>query len=86
MKVFWLIFSLLVGFAVHAHAEDLPLLALTSKHGINFAFLQSDLQDTVAISIAFRGGMAVILALVLFTTVNDLGSVGLWDRLQRLIG
>ena len=58
MKVFWLIFSLLVGFAVHAHAEDLPLLALTSKHGINFAFLQSDLQDTVAISIAFRGGMA----------------------------
>ena len=35
---------------------------------------------------AFRGGLAVILALVLFTTVNDLSSVGLWDRLQRLIG
>jgi regulator of sigma E protease len=35
---------------------------------------------------AFRGGLAVILALVVFTTVNDLGSIGLWDRLQRLIG
>ncbi len=35
---------------------------------------------------AFRGGLAVLLALVLFTTVNDLGSIGLWDRLQSLIG
>ena len=35
---------------------------------------------------AFRGGLALILALVLFTTVNDLGSVGLVDRLHRLIG
>ena len=24
--------------------------------------------------------------LVVFTTFNDLGSIGLWDRLQRLIG
>ena len=35
---------------------------------------------------AFRGGLAFILALLLFTTVNDLGSFGLWDRLERLIG
>jgi regulator of sigma E protease len=35
---------------------------------------------------AFRGGLAAILALLVFTTVNDLGSLGLWDRLQRLIG
>ncbi len=35
---------------------------------------------------AFRGGLAAILALLLFTTVNDLASLGLWDRLQRLIG
>lgn len=35
---------------------------------------------------AFRGGLALLLALVLFTTVNDLGSIGLWDHLQRLIG
>jgi regulator of sigma E protease len=35
---------------------------------------------------AFRGGLALILALVIFTTVNDLGSFGLWERLERLIG
>ncbi len=39
-----------------------------------------------ALDFAFRGGLALILALVLFTTLNDLGSLGLWDRLQRLIG
>jgi len=39
-----------------------------------------------ALEWAFRGGLAVILALVVFTTINDLGSIGLWDRLQRLIG
>ena len=39
-----------------------------------------------ALDWAFRGGLAVILALVAFTTINDLGSLGLWDRLQRLIG
>jgi regulator of sigma E protease len=35
---------------------------------------------------AFRGGLAAILALVAFTTINDLDSFGLWDRLERLIG
>ena len=35
---------------------------------------------------AFRGGLAFILALMVFVTINDLGSLGLWDRLQRLIG
>jgi regulator of sigma E protease len=39
-----------------------------------------------ALDWAFRGGLALILALVVFTTVNDLGSIGVWDRLQRLIG
>jgi regulator of sigma E protease len=39
-----------------------------------------------ALDWAFRGGLAVILALFVFITLNDLGSVGLWDRLQRLIG
>jgi regulator of sigma E protease len=34
----------------------------------------------------FRGGLAALLTLMLFTTVNDLGSFGLWDRLGRLIG
>ncbi|MFL6766127.1 MAG: RIP metalloprotease RseP [Sphingomicrobium sp.] len=35
---------------------------------------------------AFRGGFAFLLALMVFLTINDLGSLGLWDRLQRLIG
>ena len=39
-----------------------------------------------ALEWAFRGGLAVILTLVVFTTINDLGSLGLWDQLQRLIG
>jgi regulator of sigma E protease len=39
-----------------------------------------------ALDWAFRGGLAAILALLIFTTINDLGSLGLWDRLQRLIG
>jgi regulator of sigma E protease len=39
-----------------------------------------------ALDWAFRGGLAAVLALMIFTTFNDLGSLGLWDRLQRLIG
>lgn len=39
-----------------------------------------------ALEWAFRGGFALILALMVFLTINDLGSLGLWDRLQRLIG
>ena len=35
---------------------------------------------------AFRGGLAFLLALLVFTTVNDLGSFGVWERLGRLIG
>ncbi|HUG46529.1 MAG TPA: RIP metalloprotease RseP [Sphingomicrobium sp.] len=35
---------------------------------------------------AFRGGLALLVALLLFTTLNDLGSFGLWDQLGRLIG
>jgi regulator of sigma E protease len=35
---------------------------------------------------AFRGGLAALFALLVFTTVNDLGSFGLWERLGRLIG
>ena len=35
---------------------------------------------------AFRGGLALLLALILFTTANDLDSFGLFERLGRLIG
>ena len=35
---------------------------------------------------AFRGGLALLFAVLLFTTFNDLGSFGVWDGLGRLIG
>ena len=35
---------------------------------------------------AFRGGLAALLALLVFVTINDLNSFGLWERLERLIG
>ena len=35
---------------------------------------------------AFRGGLALILALLMFTTFNDLGSFGVWARLSHVIG
>jgi regulator of sigma E protease len=35
---------------------------------------------------AFRGGLALLLALLLFTTINDLTTFGLFERLGRLIG
>lgn len=35
---------------------------------------------------AFRSGLALLLGFMLFVTVNDLGSFGLWARLAGLIG
>ena len=35
---------------------------------------------------AFRSGLALLLAFMLFVTFNDLGSLGLWERLAGLIG
>lgn len=35
---------------------------------------------------AFRGGLAVLLALMVFVTVNDLGAFGVWRGLAGLIG
>ena len=35
---------------------------------------------------AFRGGLAALLALMLFVTLNDLGQFGLWRSIAGLIG
>jgi regulator of sigma E protease len=35
---------------------------------------------------AFRSGLALLLGFMLFVTVNDLGSFGLWRKLAGLIG
>lgn len=34
----------------------------------------------------FRGGIAALMTLLLLTTFNDLGSLGLWDRIGHLMG
>jgi regulator of sigma E protease len=34
----------------------------------------------------FRGGLAALLTLMMVATVNDLGSIGLWQTLGRLLG
>lgn len=34
----------------------------------------------------FRGGLAALMTLLLFTTLNDLGSFGLWERIGHLPG
>lgn len=36
--------------------------------------------------LAFRSGMAVLLAFMTFVTANDLGSLGVWRKLSGLIG
>jgi regulator of sigma E protease len=35
---------------------------------------------------AFRSGLALLLSFMIFVTLNDLGSLGLWRRLAGLIG
>lgn len=35
---------------------------------------------------AFRGGFMALMALMIFVTINDLGSFGVWQRLSGLIG
>ena len=34
----------------------------------------------------FRGGLAALMTLLLFTTLNDLGSFGVWERIGHLMG
>ena len=34
----------------------------------------------------FRGGLAALMTLLLFTTLNDLGSFGLWEQIGHLMG
>jgi regulator of sigma E protease len=77
------LFSINLGFI-----NLLPVPMLDGGHLFFYAIeavRRRPLSD-VAQDWAFRGGLALLLALLLFTTFNDLGSFGLWDRLGRLIG
>ena len=77
------LFSINLGFI-----NLLPVPMLDGGHLLFYAVegVRRRPVSTRALDWAFRGGLALILALVVFTTINDLGSLGLWDRLQRLIG
>lgn len=56
MKIICLLPILL--FSVNlANAENLPLQALKSAHGVPYVLLTSDVQNTVAVGIAFKGGI-----------------------------
>jgi regulator of sigma E protease len=77
------LFSINLGFI-----NLLPVPVLDGGH-LFFYAVEAVRRRPVSLQVqdwAFRGGLALILALLLFTTFNDLGSFGLWDRLERLIG
>jgi regulator of sigma E protease len=66
----------------------LPVPMLDGGH-LFFYILEAARRRPVSTSLqewAFRGGLMLLLVLLVFVTVNDLGSFGLWDRLGRLIG
>ena len=82
-------FSLLALFSINlGFINLLPVPMLDGGHLFFYAVeaVRKRPLSERALEWAFRGGLALILALVVFTTINDLGSLGLWDRLQRLIG
>jgi regulator of sigma E protease len=82
-------FALLALFSINlGFINLLPVPMLDGGHLFFYAVeaVRRRPLSATALEWAFRGGLALILALVLFTTINDLGSIGLWDRLQRLIG
>jgi regulator of sigma E protease len=77
------LFSIYLGF--------INLLPVPMLDGGHLVFYAAEAVRRRPVSIraqdwAFRGGLALLLALLVFTTVNDLASFGLFERLGRLIG
>ena len=82
---FWLlaVFSINLGFI-----NLLPVPMLDGGHLLFYAIeavrrrpLKPEAQEW-----AFRTGLAALLALMIFVTINDLASFGLWSKLGGLIG
>jgi regulator of sigma E protease len=66
----------------------LPVPVLDGGH-LFFYVVEAVRRRPVSVKIqewAFRGGLALLLTLLIVKTVNDLSSFGLWDGLGRLIG
>jgi zinc protease len=58
MKIMFAIIAAVLLVMVPALANDFPLVELKSPHGITFSFYRSDVQNTVAVAVAFKGGLA----------------------------
>ncbi len=58
MKIFVKVVFVFVVFMNSAFAADIPLVEFKTPHGISVTYLRSDLQDTVAIALAFDCGLA----------------------------
>lgn len=66
----------------------LPVPMLDGGHLLFYAIeaIRRKPADPRVMEWAFRGGLAALLALMFFVTVNDLGAFGLWRSLAGLIG
>jgi regulator of sigma E protease len=66
----------------------LPVPVLDGGHLVLYVVeaIRRKAPSAEAVEWAFRGGLALILALFLFVTMNDLGGHRLFEGLQRLIG
>jgi len=66
----------------------LPIPMLDGGHLLFYAVegIRRRPVDPIATEWAFRSGLALLLAFMVFVTINDLGSFGLWSRLAGLIG
>jgi zinc protease len=58
MKTIFAIIAAVMLITVPALADDFPLVELKSPHGVTFSFYRSDVQNTVAVAVAFKGGLA----------------------------
>lgn len=77
------LFSINLGF--------INLLPIPTLDGGHLVFYAAEAVRRKPVSLramdwAFRGGLALLLALIVFVTLNDLASFGLFDGLGRLIG
>ena len=66
----------------------LPLPMLDGGHLVFYAYeaVRRRPAPPQAQEWAFRFGFAAIVTLMLVVTFNDLGSIGVWDGIARLIG